>query len=1026
MELSPPPVAGTGGRAEKHEAATRILTDLLFGAAAGADVGKKPEPQGRPQVRRPGGNDDGAADAAATRRILGLLQGMGQPKDNPNTANATTLEYRGQWQPKPDGAETGHGVVPKNWAIELASETDRVLATQFAWAGGAQLCLSNAFRQVDEMEAQAQDLIDSGTCTEDDAAVQCIRTIAKATEEREALMRRQWCDIDFQEGEEANRALLKQLERDFAGQLSSVASSQIAAERRLQQEEKPSGVEGSRQPAGALWYSIKPAGLTRPKKAYLGAQIAGDGVELHGHDDESGRQRWHIEFCEDEGDEEGVVEAKQNEKGHEESSVDPGERCRGWVCLRLLGGTSRGRRLLSRGAGGNVELCERDDGSGRQRWRMVQCTSCDEASGVFEIRPATGSGNPGTGAASEVEAMVRGKLLSEDANGSIVLRCADGDSCRQRWVIPGLGLRCSAKADNRVASQASHDDIVSIAVHSGHAGAVSLKDLSQEQMTRVISHNRNLGTAIDLIGAYLKNYEIDKADRLCSRIMPLVRERGGVWLFKALNFYTTVRMKQSRFPEALEMYKEYETLIGFSPKEAWELYDTVYRNYGWIYTSLGDYEMALEYFEKAVEVKRANGIQAHWFDQWDLGKTHARLSLRRGRPENLALALRLIREGLAIHERAEPKDVIMRCKMLNSAGECAVVLGDFTDDKDAAQRWYSEGVEIHRESFNLYMQVLGPTKPLTGWAMEDLAGALQKCNRHEEAKKLLVGALRVECSKDIIKLSSMERLLDSVLLVHHLTNDREGLAGCQDAINTGLANLQKRYVDKTEAPSYAALLKKIADVLIAHSIANREGAAGLLAEAIACLRDPSGRSPPPGDTAPPDFSMQGAAAQQRAERMEGREELSVPRAGQQEMQVDAAELLPALEKQLALLRQVCEVMGEVRDEDFPTPEDDHNNPSGCLSNAPFVPPAQMDASRAGTSASLSPSLVPSPPAGDQAAACPASGLTAAPPLAPPSQIDAAEIPLHAGLQRVGLPLQRPPRFEVVDDLDTPKWFPAVD
>ena len=94
------------------------------------------------------------------------------------------------------------------------------------WAGGAQLCLSNAFAQADELEAKAQaldhgaggsqlfcsahvqDLIDSGVYTKDDAAVQCIRTIAprhfmlppsqvrghvpkaKATEEREALMRR--------------------------------------------------------------------------------------------------------------------------------------------------------------------------------------------------------------------------------------------------------------------------------------------------------------------------------------------------------------------------------------------------------------------------------------------------------------------------------------------------------------------------------------------------------------------------------------------------------------------------------------------------------------------------------------------------------------------------------------------------------------------------------------------------------------------------------------------------------------------
>ncbi|CAJ1332826.1 unnamed protein product, partial [Effrenium voratum] len=113
------------------------------------------------------------AQADTTGRILELLKGAGVPESKA----PTSLEYRGQWQPKPNGAETGHGVVPKEWALELASENDRTLAS-FGWAGGAQLCLSNAFRQAEELEAQAQDLIDSGTCTKDDAPVQCIRAIA--------------------------------------------------------------------------------------------------------------------------------------------------------------------------------------------------------------------------------------------------------------------------------------------------------------------------------------------------------------------------------------------------------------------------------------------------------------------------------------------------------------------------------------------------------------------------------------------------------------------------------------------------------------------------------------------------------------------------------------------------------------------------------------------------------------------------------------------------------------------------------
>lgn len=821
-----------------------------------------------------------------SQHIMGLLQEAGGSGVAVDAARSdgrlgvgapTTLEYKGQWQPRPNGAETGHGVVPEEWAIERASENDRALA-HFGWAGGAQLCLSNAFHQSKQMEAQAQDLLNSGICTEDDAAVQCILTIARATEERESLMRRQWCDIDFQEGEEANKDVLRHLERDFASQLAHVAERQQATEAARRRRSKgvpsntdePDGIKADAPP----WYNIKVAGGSKPGKVYLSAKVGGDGVDLCGYDDESGRQRWMFDAVQDE----------------------PGDKHRGR--LRLLGGTSRSRRLLARAVSGDLELCEFDDGHGRQRWNIQEASN-----GCWSIQSA----------------MSDGEYLSTDKEGRLCLRGTDDGSSRQGWILPGWpptgGLRAaggspahpsasSAPAGTRGARQ---DDVVAIAVRSGSDQAFSLKDLSPEDMTRVLSQNRNLGTAIDLVGAYLKNYEIDKADCLCSRIEPLCRERGGVWLFKFLNFYSTVRMKQSRYQEALDMYKEYETLIHFSPQEAWELYDTVYRNFGWIYTSMCEFEKALEYFEKAVEVKRAHGVPPHWFDQWDLGKTHARVSLQRGKPEDLQFALKLIKEGLAAHRLAEPEDVIMRCKMLNSAGECAAVLGDFSGSRPAKQRaLYEEAKKLHQESVDLYMKVLGPNKPLTGWAFEDLAGACRRCGSLEEAKEALHSALRVECSKDIIKLSSMARLLDSVLEVHQETDDPEGLARCQEPINDGLENLQKRRVNQTEAASYAALLRKVGDVLLAHSLDNADAVVPLLEEGIAYVKAAgqqrsANASWTQGDTAGNSGRQDAHAARNIPEE---REQLwRGPRAGQQEIQnLDVEALQTSLEHQLLQLR----------------------------------------------------------------------------------------------------------------------------
>jgi len=49
-------------------------------------------------------------------------------------------------------------------------------------------------------------------------------------------------------------------------------------------------------------------------------------------------------------------------------------------------------------------------------------------------------------------------------------------------------------------------------------------------------HNgQNLGNALDLVGVYMKNYKLDKADAVLSRCGPFVSQRGGVWMIKWLN-----------------------------------------------------------------------------------------------------------------------------------------------------------------------------------------------------------------------------------------------------------------------------------------------------------------------------------------------------------------------------------------------------------------------------------------------------------------------------------------------------------
>lgn len=125
---------------------------------------------------------------------------------------------------------------------------------------------------------------------------------------------------------------------------------------------------------------------------------------------------------------------------------------------------------------------------------------------------------------------------------------------------------------------------------------------------------------MDLIGVYLKNYEIDKCDYVLDRVVPLARKKGGTWLIKALDKLCAVRMKQFRAYDALMALKEIEQLVPFRPEEGWEFHDIMYRNFAWCYSSLDEAEKCLEYTRKSVEVKKTNGVPATWFDIWDLGR----------------------------------------------------------------------------------------------------------------------------------------------------------------------------------------------------------------------------------------------------------------------------------------------------------------------------------------------------------------------------------------------------------------------
>jgi len=101
-------------------------------------------------------------------------------------------------------------------------------------------------------------------------------------------------------------------------------------------------------------FSIKIKGGVSTNRVYLSTTQDGSTVDLHSEDDNSGRQHWTIDRCQDDG-------------------------CN-WFNIKIRDGTDGDRVFLSVTAdGSNVDLNEEDDGSGRQRWQLTDMTaSCGE------------------------------------------------------------------------------------------------------------------------------------------------------------------------------------------------------------------------------------------------------------------------------------------------------------------------------------------------------------------------------------------------------------------------------------------------------------------------------------------------------------------------------------------------------------------------------------------------------------------------------------------------------------------------
>ncbi|KAJ9458152.1 hypothetical protein DIPPA_33632 [Diplonema papillatum] len=351
-----------------------------------------------------------------------------------------------------------------------------------------------------------------------------------------------------------------------------------------------------------------------------------------------------------------------------------------------------------------------------------------------------------------------------------------------------------------------------------------------------------LGMALDLVGAYLKNYKVAKAAAIMDEALPRCRRRGSVWLIKGLNHASTVRMKQQRFAEALIMLRELESLFTYDPQDAVELYDMLYRNMGMVLQALNKSEEALPYYMKCAAIK---GV-ATWWDRWDVGYCMANLAFKHNDFDLLRKASATIAEAVPLHLSAEPGQFVMNAKIRQALGDCylalatiqrsaseataqvASTIAQFESNSNAvavlaeeaipvlpSSEYLARAEEHYIEAHQLFTEHCGYTNDLSGWCAAAAALTMVQRKKHREALTYLAHAVYVYSRSDIPKLAQLLSNLELVMQCHNSEQDPALLVPFMPHLDNLLARLDSPLL-KADAGDLSKI-KRTAALILASS-----------------------------------------------------------------------------------------------------------------------------------------------------------------------------------------------------------------
>ncbi|CAK0816352.1 unnamed protein product [Prorocentrum cordatum] len=250
----------------------------------------------------------------------------------------------------------------------------------------------------------------------------------------------------------------------------------------------------------------------------------------------------------------------------------------------------------------------------------------------------------------------------------------------------------------------------------------------------------NLRMAMDIQVAYIKNYQLDRADAVARYALAAAKQRGLPWNVKALQDAATLRMKQDRQVEAAVLLEEINDLVPPHPIH--------HKNLGTCYNSLKQHQRALEHFQEAVRLK--DGEMDH-SDRWDIGIAKKNLKEFDDAAQLLVDAL----EG----SRKDRGDPVELAKLHDSVGGCYLEMGEHYRKECQYANW----AEPHfRESERLFREAVGTGSPLWQGAVKLLSTSLRLQGKYGEAVPWLREGIRVEAEKDSIHPTPLHDMIEDL------------------------------------------------------------------------------------------------------------------------------------------------------------------------------------------------------------------------------------------------------------------------